>query len=255
HVTRLTKQIADDGVNVRSDPIYLTVYKHDIPDLTLIDLPGITRNPLQGQSTNIHTQILNSIRKYIEPKTAIVLHVIPASVDFSASESMKEAKIFDPHCRRQLIAASKIDKFDKGISDKLQGTGPDSMELALGCVAVLNRSQDEIDQRISFDEMKCREKQFFINHPEAFQNLPPDIIDGLKQRIRLKKHELKQLPPSVTSELECWTKFNELINKFRESIQQRVNGNYENETMKMIMTKSANEIFDSDDKSSEISIG
>ncbi|CAF3825803.1 unnamed protein product [Rotaria sp. Silwood1] len=66
-VTRLTSEIAGKGVNVSSNPIYLTVYKRDIMyDLTLIDLPGITRNALPGQAENIHEQILNLINKYIE---------------------------------------------------------------------------------------------------------------------------------------------------------------------------------------------
>jgi hypothetical protein len=36
---------------------------------------------------------------------------------------MKIAKEFDPHCQRQLIATSKIDKYDKGIAENLQGFG------------------------------------------------------------------------------------------------------------------------------------
>jgi hypothetical protein len=73
-VTRVTKEIAGDQINVSSTPIYLTVYKHNLPyDLTIIDLPGITRNPLLGQAKDIHTQILNLIKKYIEPPTAVSL--------------------------------------------------------------------------------------------------------------------------------------------------------------------------------------
>ncbi|CAF3484667.1 unnamed protein product [Rotaria sp. Silwood1] len=53
-VIRLTNDIAGNGTNVSSHPIYLTVYKRNIPyDLTLIDLPGITRNPLPGQAKDI----------------------------------------------------------------------------------------------------------------------------------------------------------------------------------------------------------
>lgn len=71
-VTRLTNDIAGSGTNVSLSPIYLTVYKQDIIyDLTLIDLPGITRNPLPGQAKDIHQQILNLINKYIEPPTAV----------------------------------------------------------------------------------------------------------------------------------------------------------------------------------------
>ncbi|CAF0713302.1 unnamed protein product [Adineta steineri] len=251
-VTRLTLEIAGKGVNVSADPIYLTVYKRDILyDLTLIDLPGITRNALPGQAENIHQQILDLINKYIEPSTAIVLHVIPASVDFTTSESMKLAKVFDPSCERQLIGVSKIDKYDKGIAEKLQGRGLGSMELQLGCVAVLNRNQDEIDQNISFDEMKQREERFFIVHKQAFEHLPdefkgskqlvkrlatiqqerirstfPDIIKRLRKQIAEKKAQLKKIPASMNTESECWTTFQSMINIYRESISDNVKGEY-----------------------------
>ena len=43
-VIRVTRQIAGKGTNISTTPIYLTVYKRNLPyDLTLIDLPGITR--------------------------------------------------------------------------------------------------------------------------------------------------------------------------------------------------------------------
>jgi len=58
-VTRLTMEIAGTGYNVY--------------DLTLIDLPGITRYASHGQAENIHQQILDLINKYIEPSTAVIL--------------------------------------------------------------------------------------------------------------------------------------------------------------------------------------
>ncbi|CAF1456934.1 unnamed protein product [Rotaria sordida] len=252
-VTRLTSEIAGKGANVSPNPIYLTVYKHDILyDLTLIDLPGITRAPVKGQADNIHEQTLELIKTYIEPNTAIVLHVIQASVDFATSEPVKLARVYDPSCQRQLIVASKIDKYDKGIAEKLQGRGLGSMELQLGCVAVLNRSQDEIDQNISFDEMKQREKQFFITHKEAFQHLPdefkgseqlvrrlaaiqqdrirstfPQIIKDLRKQIAEKKAQLKKIPASMNTESECWTHFQSMVNAYRESIHDNVKGEYD----------------------------
>ncbi|CAF1200933.1 unnamed protein product [Adineta steineri] len=251
-VAQLTSDIAGKGANVSSNPIYLTVYKHDtMYDLTLIDLPGITRNAIKGQAEDIHEQILKLIKKYIEPDTAIVLHVIPASIDFTTSETMKLAKVFDPSCQRQLIAASKIDKYDKGIAEKLQGRGSGSMELQLGCVAVLNRNQDEIDKDISFDEMKRQEKEFFIKYKEDFQHLPdefkgseqlvrrlatiqqerirstfPNIIKELRKKIAEKKARLKKIPASMNNETECWKSFQSMMNIYREDIQDNAKGEY-----------------------------
>ena len=165
---------------------------------------------------------------------------------------MKLAKKFDLSCQRQLIAASKIDKYDKGIAEKLQGRGSGSMDLQLGCVAVLNRSQEEIDDNISFDEMKRREKEFFLKHKEAFEHLPdefkgseqlvrrlatiqqerirstfPHIIKDLRRQIVEKKARLKKIPASVNTEMECWTNFQSMVNIYRESIHDNIKGEYD----------------------------
>ena len=180
------------------------------------------------------------------------MHVIPSSVDFTTSESMKLAKVFDPDCERQLIAVSKIDKYDKGIAEKLQGEGPGAMKLQLGCVAVLNRNQDEIDNNISFEEMRQREKEFFNRHRDAFGHLPdeykgvdqlvkklaiiqhgrirstfPATMAQLRDQIRAKEQQLNDIPVAVTSEHDCWTRFQTMINELRESIRLKVDGAYD----------------------------
>jgi hypothetical protein len=165
---------------------------------------------------------------------------------------MKLAKEYDPQCLRQLIVVSKIDKFDKNIAEKLLGRGPGAMQLKLGCVAVLNRNQDEIDLNLSFEKMREREAEFFTKHHEAFQNLPdenkgvdqlvkklaiiqrdrirstlPQIIEELRKQIREKKLQLKNIPLPMNSEPACWTKFQSMINALRESIRTKANGDYE----------------------------
>jgi hypothetical protein len=51
----LTDQVAGKKKAIVNDPIIMTVYSNDVLDLTLIDLPGITRIPLKDsdQSVNI----------------------------------------------------------------------------------------------------------------------------------------------------------------------------------------------------------
>jgi hypothetical protein len=156
---------------------------------------------------------------------------------------------------RQLIAVSKIDKYDKGIGDKLQGFGPGSMVLRLGCVAVLNRNQEEIDENISFEEMRRREKEFFQTN-SGFADVPerylgcgqlvkrlasiqqerirstlPSIIDELKKQIKAKKTELKQMPIPVTSESDCWTLYIDLIKKYSDTVNACVHGVYDNDML------------------------
>jgi len=132
------------------------------------------------------------------------------------------------------------------------------MVLKLGCVAVLNRSQEEIDDNVPFEEMRQREKEFFSNHSafdgvekeylgceqlvkrlasiqqERIRSTLPSIIDDLKKQIKAKKSELKQMPISVTSENECWTLYIDLIKKYRDQIYARVQGVYDNDLLSHI---------------------
>ena len=60
--------------------------KPGIPDLTLIDLPGITRNPVGDQPENIEELIKSMISEYIKGDSKVILCVIPADQDFSTCE-------------------------------------------------------------------------------------------------------------------------------------------------------------------------
>ena len=45
-IEEITDKVAGKNKGIVDDPIILTVYSASCPDLTLIDLPGITRIPL-----------------------------------------------------------------------------------------------------------------------------------------------------------------------------------------------------------------
>jgi len=47
-IISLTDKIAGDKKNIVDKPIVLNIYSPTCPDLTLIDLPGITRIPIAG---------------------------------------------------------------------------------------------------------------------------------------------------------------------------------------------------------------
>ena len=52
-INQLTDEVAGATKGIVDSPITLTVYAHSCPDLTLVDLPGITRIPIAGQQANI----------------------------------------------------------------------------------------------------------------------------------------------------------------------------------------------------------
>lgn len=49
NIEKLTDDVAGKGGHIVNDPIKLRIYSNDTPDLTIIDLPGITRIDVKGQ--------------------------------------------------------------------------------------------------------------------------------------------------------------------------------------------------------------
>jgi replication fork clamp-binding protein CrfC len=48
-----TSRIAGGDKNISDSPISLTIYSPNVVDLTLVDLPGITKVPIKGQPFDI----------------------------------------------------------------------------------------------------------------------------------------------------------------------------------------------------------
>lgn len=56
-IEQVTAKLAGRGIGVVAEPIYLSVFRAHSPNLTLVDLPGITRNPVGDQPRDIYAQI------------------------------------------------------------------------------------------------------------------------------------------------------------------------------------------------------
>lgn len=51
------RYVAGSSKGISNVPLTLVVKKNGVPDLTMIDLPGITRVPVYDQPENIYEQI------------------------------------------------------------------------------------------------------------------------------------------------------------------------------------------------------
>lgn len=70
----------------------------DVPvlNLTLIDLPGMTKVPVGDQPPDIEHQIHSMIMQYIKRESALILAITPANTDLANSDALKMAKEVDP---------------------------------------------------------------------------------------------------------------------------------------------------------------
>lgn len=86
----LTDKVCGKSKNIIDKPIVLTVYSHTCPDLTMVDLPGITRIPMAGsdQPDNIEQITRAMATRYVSDSRTIILCVLPANADMSTSDGL-----------------------------------------------------------------------------------------------------------------------------------------------------------------------
>ncbi|MES1912955.1 MAG: hypothetical protein MHM6MM_005196 [Cercozoa sp. M6MM] len=174
-IAELTKTVAGNDRGISSRELKLVLYRQDVPDLTLVDLPGITRNPVGDQPVEIYEQVTALIEKYIAPSSTIVLNVMPADVDMSTSESLRMSRRVDRSGQRTVAVLTKSDRIEKTLAGDLDAmlAGHQGKGGVLGYVAVRCRTQTEIDRKVPMQEVRRLEAQLFASHP-ALRQLPAE---------------------------------------------------------------------------------
>ena len=166
YIEEETKKLAGQNKNVVHDLIELLVEDPNVRDLTVVDLPGIARNPIADQPRDIHQQTTSLIRKFISQQGSVILCVFPANVDVATVESFTLARDVDSAGVRTIGVITKSDLAPNhdALVQQLLMEKSDVLQLNLGFVAVRNRSTDE---NLSLEDARRREKEFFQQHPAS----------------------------------------------------------------------------------------
>ena len=155
-----TERETGTGVCVTDKPINLKIYSPNVVNLTLIDLPGITRNPVGDQPRNIEEILRNMVVRFIREPSCIIMAVTAANTDLALSDAIQLAKEYDPTGERTIGVITKVDIMDRGTdaSEIFEGR---VIPLKLGYVGVINRSQSDIDTRKDMHRQWEDERRFF----------------------------------------------------------------------------------------------
>lgn len=164
-----TYRVAGQNKGISKLPISLRIYSPNVLDLTLVDLPGLTKIPVGDQPSDIEKQIRNLVVDYISKPNSVILAVSAANVDLANSDSLKLARSVDPQGRRTIGVLTKLDLMDAGTNalDILTGR---VYPLKLGFIGVVNRSQQDINSEKSMSDALESEAEFFRNH-SAYRNI------------------------------------------------------------------------------------
>ncbi|CAL9004560.1 unnamed protein product [Prunus brigantina] len=235
-IVNATNLIAGDKKGISDTPLTLLVKKNGVPDLTMVDLPGITRVPVHGQPENIYDQIKDMIIKYIKPDESIILNVLSASTDFSTCESISMSRSVDKTGERTLAVVTKVDMAPEGLLEKVTA---DDVDIGLGYVCVRNRIRDE-----TYEEAKAIADRLFKTHPllskidksmvgiqvladklvqiqavSIARNLPV-IVKKINDKLNSYLSELNKLPKTLTTIAEALTAFMQIIQQIIEESKE-----------------------------------
>nr|GME00971.1 dynamin-related protein 4C-like [Ipomoea batatas] len=231
-----TEEVAGLGKGISHSPLTLTVKKCGVPDLTMVDLPGITRVPVHGQPEDIYEQISNIIMEYITPEESIILNVLSASVDFSTCESIRMSQKVDKTGERTLAVVTKADRSPEGLLEKVTA---DDVHIGLGYVCVRNRIGEESYEEARMEEAKLFQSHSFLSKidksmvsiPVLAQKLVriqaniiskclPEIVRKINEKLSANIADLNRLPQNLSTVAEALKAFMRITSSAKESLRK-----------------------------------
>ncbi|XP_030827871.1 dynamin-1-like protein [Strongylocentrotus purpuratus] len=229
-----TDRMAGTNKGIVHDAIHLRIYSPKVLNLTLVDLPGLTKVPVGDQPEDIESQIREMLVKYIGNPNSIILAVTSANTDMATSESLKLAKEIDPDGRRTLAVITKLDLMDAG-TDAVDVLCGRVIPVKLGIIGVVNRSQMDINNKKVIDDAVKDESAFLQRKYPALasRNGTAYLARTLN---RLLMHHIRDCLPELKTRVNVMTsQFQQLMASFGEPVEDK------SQTLLQIITKFASE--------------
>uniref|UniRef100_A0A3B3VRS0 Interferon-induced GTP-binding protein Mx n=1 Tax=Poecilia latipinna TaxID=48699 RepID=A0A3B3VRS0_9TELE len=169
-------------------------------NLTLVDLPGMTKVPVGDQPADIEHQIRDMLMQFVTKDNCLLLAVSPANSDLANSDALKIAKEVDPQLRT-IGVITKLDLMDEGTDAR------DILENKLlplrRYIGVVNRSQKDIDGKKDITAALQAERKFFLSHP-SYRHLADRMGTAYLQKVlnqQLTNH-IRDTLPGLRSKLQ-----------------------------------------------------
>ncbi|XP_053300110.1 dynamin-3 isoform X6 [Pleuronectes platessa] len=197
-----TDRITGSNKGISTIPINLRVYSPNVLNLTLIDLPGMTKVAVGDQPVDIEHQIREMLMQFITKESCLILAVTPANMDLANSDALKISKEVDPQGMRTIGVITKLDLMDEG-TDAKDILENKLLPLRRGYIGVVNRSQKDIDGKKDIRAALAAERKFFLSHP-GYRHIAermgtPHLQKMLNQQLT---NHIRETLPGLRSKLQ-----------------------------------------------------
>lgn len=156
-----------------AEVIQVQVQSPTMPNLSLIDLPGIIRTTTAGQDRSVIANVDALLESYLRQPETVILAVIPANQDIATIDILERATSYDPAGLRTIGVLTKPDLVDKGAEEEILKIVQNIRKpLKLGYVIVKNRSQMELKNSVTLAQSQKNEDAYFSQH-EVWSKIVP----------------------------------------------------------------------------------
>ncbi|KAK9942448.1 hypothetical protein M0R45_008114 [Rubus argutus] len=242
-----TEREAGLNKGVSDKQIRLKITSPHVLNMTLVDLPGITKVPVGDQPSDIESRIRKMIMSYISQEKCIILAVTPANADLATSDALQLAREADPTGFRTIGVITKLDIMDRG-TDAGNFLLGKVVPLKLGYVGVVNRSQEDINKNSSIAAALAYEEKFFRDNPvysslsdrcgipqlarklnQILEQHISIVLPGLKAELNSQMHaihaELETYGTVMESKTDLGATLLNILSKYVEAFTAMLDGN------------------------------
>ena len=186
---------------VSDDPIHLVIHSPNVPDLSLIDLPGYIQVAGENQPRELKRKISELCDKYIRGPN-IILAISAADVDLANSTALQASRRVDPRGERTIGVITKMDlvEAEKGAAILADKQYP----LRLGYVGVISKLPTQTTSLFKrgtgnvLAAITRNEKSYFGSYPDLF-GPEASVSTGT---VTLRKKLMQVLEHQMSSKLQ-----------------------------------------------------
>ncbi|KAF0343706.1 P-loop containing nucleoside triphosphate hydrolase protein [Gigaspora margarita] len=194
-----------NAVKFTKNVVCIEIKGPDVPNLSLIDLPGIIRYTEKLEDEKFIALIEELVKEYIHKEKSIIVATISCKDDIDNQAIVSLAKNADISGIRTLGVLTKPDTIEEGTHDKwLKIMRNEAHRLDLGYYAVKNPSQKHLNDGITFEDARQDEINFF-EQGSWKKFLLRERIGVVKLRLKLSDLLIQSIIrglPSVRKEIE-----------------------------------------------------
>ncbi|RHZ78949.1 hypothetical protein Glove_153g30 [Diversispora epigaea] len=184
----------DDDANTNElkftkNVVCLEIKGKNVPNLSLIDLPGIIRHTEKAEDRKFINLIEELVKEYIKKEQSIIIATITCRDEIDNQAIVTLAKEADPAGHRTLGVLTKPDTIEPATHEIwLKILRGEAHKLSLGYYVVKNPSKIQLTNQITFEEARKDEENFF-KREYPWKNLILSEPIGVK-RLQYKLSEL-----------------------------------------------------------------